>query len=285
MSKIVSLFKFILKIIFKNKFLLKAATHAYHKTNKLKGNFFYYEKNDLSFLLHRNETISNSIFLDGEFEFSKFKKSLKFIKKNKRTLFDVGANIGSITIPSLKQRLFKNVIAFEPNPESLKLLKVNILINNLENKVKLYDLALTNKKTKKTLKSDLKLNRGDNRLINEKKIGKNFFEVKTDLLDNFTLKYNKDNCLIKIDVQGEESIILFSSQKTLSKKIPIIIEFEPYNLKKNWKKYFVYIFKYYKYFYDLKSAENKKKTNTPDNLEELCQNYLNKKSFTDILFI
>ncbi len=284
MSKIVSLFKFILKIIFKNKFLLKAATHAYHKTNKLKGNFFYYEKNDLSFLLHRNETISNSIFLDGEFEFSKFKKSLKFIKK-KRTLFDVGANIGSITIPSLKQRLFKNVIAFEPNPESLKLLKVNILINNLENKVKLYDLALTNKKTKKTLKSDLKLNRGDNRLINEKKKGKNFFEVKTDLLDNFTLKYNKDNCLIKIDVQGEESIILFSSQKTLSKKIPIIIEFEPYNLKKNWKKYFVYIFKYYKYFYDLKSAENKKKTNTPDNLEELCQNYLNKKSFTDILFI
>ena len=265
--------------------MLKAATHAYHKTNKLKGNFFYYEKNDLSFLLHRNETISNSIFLDGEFEFSKFKKSLKFIKKNKRTLFDVGANIGSITIPSLKQRLFKNVIAFEPNPESLKLLKVNILINNLENKVKLYDLALTNKKTKKTLKSDLKLNRGDNRLINEKKIGKNFFEVKTDLLDNFTLKYNKDNCLIKIDVQGEESIILFSSQKTLSKKIPIIIEFEPYNLKKNWKKYFVYIFKYYKYFYDLKSAENKKKTNTPDNLEDLCQNYLNKKSFTDILFI
>ena len=285
MSKIVSLFKFFLNIISKNKFLLKAATHAYHKINKLKGNFFYYEKNDLSFLLHRNETISNSIFLDGEFEFSKFKKSLKFIKKNKRTLFDVGANIGSITIPSLRQRLFKNVIAFEPNPESLKLLKVNILINNLENKVKLYDLALTNKKTKKTLKSDLKLNRGDNRLINEKKIGKNFFEVKTDLLDNFTLKYNKDNCLIKIDVQGEESIILFSSQKTLSKKIPIIIEFEPLNLKKNWKKYFVYIFKYYKYFYDLKSTENKKKTNTPNNLEELCQNYLNKKSFTDILFI
>ena len=265
--------------------MLKAATHAYHKTNKLKGNFFYYEKNDLSFLLHRNETISNSIFLDGEFEFSKLKKSLKFIKKKKRTLFDVGANIGSITIPSLKQRLFKNVIAFEPNPESLKLLKVNILINNLENKVKLYDLALTNKKTKKTLKSDLKLNRGDNRLINENKIGKNFFEVKTDLLDNFTLKYNKDNSLIKIDVQGEESIILFSSQKTLSKKIPIIIEFEPLNLKKNWKKYFVYIFKYYKYFYDLKSTENKKKTNTPNNLEELCQNYLNKKSFTDILFI
>lgn len=238
MSKIVSLFKFFIKIISKNKFLLKAATHAYHKSNKLKGNFFYYEKNDLSFLLHRNETISNSIFLDGEFEFSKFKKSLKFIKKNKRTLFDVGANIGSITIPSLKQRLFKNVIAFEPNPESLKLLNVNILINNLEKKVKLYNLALTNKKTKKTLKSDLKLNRGDNRLINEKKIGKNFFEVKTDLLDNFTLKYNKDNCLIKIDVQGEESIILFSSQKTLSKKIPIIIEFEPLNLKKKLEKIF-----------------------------------------------
>tara|TARA_B100001057_G_scaffold421574_1_gene442613 strand:+ start:489 stop:956 length:468 start_codon:yes stop_codon:yes gene_type:complete len=155
----------------------------------------------------------------------------------------------------------------------------------LENKVKLYDVALTNKRTIKTLKSDLKLNRGDNRLINGKKIGKNFFRVKTDMLDNFTKKFNKKNSLIKVDVQGEESIILFASKKTLSKKIPIIIEFEPLNLKKNWKKYFIYIFKYYKYFYDLKDNNSAKKMNTLNNLNLLYQKYLNKKSFTDILFI
>ena len=58
-------------------------------------------------MLHRNETISNSIFLDGEFEFSKFKKSLKFIKKRKGHLIDVGANIGSISIPALKNNYLK----------------------------------------------------------------------------------------------------------------------------------------------------------------------------------
>ena len=239
----------------------------------------------MSFLLHRNETISNSIFLDGEFEFSKFIKALKFINKNDRTLIDVGANIGSITIPALKKNFFKNAIVFEPNPESLKLLKVNILINKLEKKVKLYDIALTNKKTIMTLKSDLKLNRGDNRLINTKKIGKNFFRVKTDLLDNFTQKFNRANSLIKIDVQGEESVILFSAKKTLSKKIPIIIEFEPSNLKKNWKKNFIHIFAYYKYFYDLKDPKPTKKINTSNNLEKLYQDYFDKKSFTDVLFI
>ena len=285
MSKTVSVFKFFLKIISKNQYLKKTAKYAYHKIYKLKGNFFYYEEKNLSFLLHRNETISNSIFLDDEFEFSKFIKSLKFIKNNNRTLIDVGANIGSITIPALKKNFFTNAIAFEPNPESFKLLKVNILINNLENKVKLYDVALTNKRTIKTLKSDLKLNRGDNRLINGKKIGKNFFRVKTDMLDNFTKKFNKKNSLIKVDVQGEESIILFASKKTLSKKIPIIIEFEPLNLKKNWKKYFIYIFKYYKYFYDLKDNNSAKKMNTLNNLNLLYQKYLNEKSFTDILFI
>lgn len=285
MRKLVSLFKFILKIILSNSYTLKAARYAYHKILKNKGNFFYYEKNGLSFVLHRNEIISNAIFLDGEFEFSKFIKSLKFIKKRKRTLIDVGANIGSITIPSLKNNFFKNALTFEPNPESLRLLKTNILINDLEKKVIIKEIALSNVKTSKTLKSDLTFNRGDNRLISKKKRGKNFFNVKTDILDNYTKNYNKDNCLIKIDVQGEESNILISSKKTLSKKIPIIIEFEPLNLKKDWKNCFKYIFKFYSFFYDLKETNTNKQPVSKDKLEQIFQEYLKKRSFTDLLFI
>ena len=70
MRKIVIILKFIIKIISQNSFLNKAVRIAFHKFYKNKGNFFYYENNKLSFLVHRNETISNSIFLDGEFEFS-----------------------------------------------------------------------------------------------------------------------------------------------------------------------------------------------------------------------
>ncbi len=285
MRKTVLIFKFILKLISQNLFLNKAARIAFHKFYKNKGNFFYYERNKLSFLLHRNETISNSIFLDGEFEFSKFIKSLKLIKKKKRTLIDIGANIGSITIPSLKKNFFESALVFEPNPESLRLLKSNILINNLENKINIKELALSDKKTFKTLHADLRLNRGNNKLIPQKKRGKNFFYVKTDILDNYTKSFDKNNCLIKIDVQGEESKILISSKNTLSKKIPIILEFEPSNLNKNWKKYFKYVFKFYKNFYDLKESKPVKKDLSSESLEKVYQTYFKKNSFTDLLFI
>ena len=93
-------------------------------------------------------------------------------------MIDVGANIGSITIPSLKENFFENALVFEPNPESLRLLKSNILINNLENKVNIKELALSDKKTFKTLHADLKLNRGDNKLIPQKKEEEIFFMLK-----------------------------------------------------------------------------------------------------------
>ena len=168
-KKLILLFKFLFKLIHTNKFISYCATQAFHKYFKDKGSFFYYEKDKLSFLLHRNETISNSIFLNDEFEFSKFSQSLNYIKKKKRTLIDIGANIGSITIPALKKNLFKDALIFEPNPESLRLLKVNLLINNLEKKVNLKEIALSNIKSLKTLKSDLAYNSGDNRLVSKKK--------------------------------------------------------------------------------------------------------------------
>ena len=286
MRKLVVIIKFFLKIISKFPLLTRATKYAFHKVYKNKGNFLYYEKNNLSFVLHRNETISNSIFLDDEFEFSKFLCAYKIIKKKKRTLIDIGANLGSISIPALKKNYFEKAILFEPNPESLRLLKINILINNLEEKAILNELALSNTKSSKILKSDLRFNRGDNRLISNRKIlAKNHYKVKTDLLDNYTSKYSKDNCFIKIDVQGEECNILISSKKTLSKKIPIMIEFEPKNLKKNWIKYYVYIIKYYEYVYDLKEKNLSKITNNKSNLENLFKTYEKKNSFTDLLFV
>ena len=133
--------------------------------------------------------------------------------------------------------------------------------------------------------ADLKLNRGDNKLIPQKKRGRNFFYVKTDILDNYTKNFDKNNCLIKIDVQGEESKILSSSKNTLSKQIPIVLEFEPSNLNKNWKKYFKYILKFYKNFYDLKELKPVKKNLSSENLEKVYQIYFKKNSFTDLLFI
>ena len=72
---------------------------------------------------------------------------------------------------------------------------------------------------------------------------------------------------------------------SLSKKIPIVLEFEPSNLNKNWKDYFKYVLKFYKNFYDLKELKPVKKDLSLESLEQVYQIYFKKNSFTDLLFI
>ena len=77
-----------------------------YRVFKSKGNYFFWEKDKIALIIHRNETISNSIFIDDEFEFSKFLKAVNILKKY-TTLIDIGANIGSISIPALKKVISK----------------------------------------------------------------------------------------------------------------------------------------------------------------------------------
>ena len=142
---IISIYKFFLIPISKSDYLSKAARTAFHRVFKSKGDYFFWEKDKIALILHRNETISNSIFIDDEFEFSKFLKAINILKKKYTTLIDIGANIGSISIPALKKNRFKNAMLFEPDPESLRLLKSNILINNLSNKIIFYSKVVHHK--------------------------------------------------------------------------------------------------------------------------------------------
>ena len=64
--------------------------------------------------------------------------------KNPKVILDIGANIGSFTI--VAARLFPNakVIAVEPEPSNIQLLKKNIAINNLTN-VEVVECAVSDK--------------------------------------------------------------------------------------------------------------------------------------------
>jgi FkbM family methyltransferase len=61
--------------------------------------------------------------------------------------------------------------------------------------------------------------------------------------------------LIKIDVQGHEGNILKKAKKTLTKKIPIMLEFEPVTMKKNWINDYKYLFMHYNFFYNMFGEE------------------------------
>ena len=222
---------------------------------------FFSDINDHKYLLPGSDLISKIMYIDGNFDYPILKNSLKFLeKKNSRTtLVNIGAHVGTTCIPAIKNKNFKKLIAFEPVKKSFRFLKANIFLNEIENKTKIYNLALSDKKKKLHLSERDKYNNGSTRVVAKNK--KNSEEVQSDILDNYTGNLNKNNSLIFIDAEGHEPYIFLGAKKTIQKKIPIIIEFYPELLDKNWIKNFSFAFKNYKYFYILQEKKLKRKFN------------------------
>ena len=211
-------------------------------------------------------------------------KSWKFWggrNKTRITFVNIGAHIGSICIPALKEKFFTNLIAFEPVKKNFRLLASNIYLNSLEDKSKLFNLAISNKKNKLKIKKFS--NSGDYRVVNKNQ--KNAEIVKSDILDNYTNNLNKNNTLIFMDVQGHEPMVFLGARKTIRKKIPIVFEFSPNLLKKNWINGFGLLLKNYKYFYNLSDPVKKFKFNRKRLIGLFNNLKLKKCDYTDLLIL
>jgi FkbM family methyltransferase len=150
-------------------------------------------------------------------------------------IIDVGANFGYHTL-FFSQHTKGNVYAFEPQKQNFRLLKQNIINNNVKNAV-LFNLACGDIETEIKIPlvtgyfNEIKyeINMGD---FTPNVIGNNniYSVVKSVILDNFS--FPKID-LIKIDVQGWEKKVLLGSLNLLQKDKPIlIVEFEGYHLQK-----------------------------------------------------
>ena len=271
----------------KNSNLQKAVQSAIYNTSK-NEKILFVNKSNTRFLLHSQDIVSKKIFIDYEFDYKIIKKALSLLgKKHKReTLINIGANIGSICIKSVKEKYFNSAIVFEPEEMNFKLLMSNVLINNLENKITVHKLALSNTKTILKLSLNKQSNLGDNRIINklnnQKKL--KIQKVKSDKLDNFISSQNKKNTLIFMDVQGHEPYVFVGAKKTLKKKIPIVFEFSPLLLDKNWNRNFYLLYKNYKYFYDLHDG-NKKRLLNKENIISLFNKLKVEKNYTDLMIV
>lgn len=171
--------------------------------------------------------------------FDKEADTLEWIKSFKKNciFFDIGANVGtysiyaSIIIPTIK------TYSFEPSFLNTKVLARNISINNLQKKIIIIQLPLSNKKNKIQLMSEATFEEGGS--FNAfgvnynsgnfiKKINR-YSILGTSLDDLISNKILPIPNYIKIDVDGIEHLILSGAKKFLkSKKIKsILIELFP----------------------------------------------------------
>lgn len=140
--------------------------------------------------------------------------------RNGTLALDCGANWGLYTL--LLSRLVGStgkVIAIEASPCILKILKRNISLNNIHN-VEIVGKALSNQKGFIQFNAGVGATTG--RIANDREQG-DMVEVPTTTIDE-VLKNQKGNVkLVKMDIEGAESLALLGASKTLSESRPVFI--------------------------------------------------------------
>lgn len=145
---------------------------------------------------------------------------------------DIGAHLGSTTIALAP--LFVEVFSFEPNDFNFRLLRANVVINNLEN-VHLFNCGLYSHPTSLFLSAQanqevpLSLNEQgdfDGHLASNlgaysfSEAGSGFFEHSARTLDSY--EFNNIS-FIKIDVQGADGEVLMGALQTIRRCRPVIV--------------------------------------------------------------
>ena len=164
--------------------------------------------------------ISTCLIIYGRYEEEELQCIKKILQKlKKKTIIDIGAHIGNHTI--FFSNYAKNVVSFEPNPFTYKLLKLNTENNK---NIKTFNLGVSNK-NRKVRMNFVKMNTGSNQ-IDKNKIKllseTNSFS-KLITLNKLKFIENMKISLIKLDIEKHEIFALKGMDKILIKNKPILI--------------------------------------------------------------
>ncbi len=157
---------------------------------------------------------------------------LKDLVRPNATVLDIGANAGLLTVPFAKAHVPEGrVIAFEPDANVCRQLRINAALNDLSNvliePVALQDdpsLAKLSLNVREALDGDGLLNKGISTIQSIGLHAKGTSVVAASTVD----KYVKNNKLgkvdfIKIDVEGAEYRVVKGARETIKRDHPIIL--------------------------------------------------------------
>lgn len=143
------------------------------------------------------------------------------------TFLDVGANIGQTTLAALRAG-FGSVLAFEPVVETFQLLRANLALNGVEDRVRTLQVALSDRSGSETI------------VLTPGKLGSAHLPVRAggesehpresvtlarldDLVSDGTLDPGSIG-LLWIDTEGHEAQVLGGAEQTLAHGFPVVAE-------------------------------------------------------------
>lgn len=174
---------------------------------------------ELKLLLDLRSMVDATIWKQGDWELESWRFLNEFIdcQNSKELMFiDVGAYFGLYSLKALNSGKFKTIHAFESDNFNYLQLQSNLLINNLNEKIRAYNIFLSSKcgKTKIESSANYAGNRGlaGSMSRNRKSIKS---DVSTKTLDCL-ISARKKTIFMKVDTEGNELSILRGSRRLLS---------------------------------------------------------------------
>ena len=146
---------------------------------------------------------------------------------------DIGANLGYFTcLLGTLATPSGRVLAVEPEPDNLALLKANVAVNALAEVVTIFPFALGSHETSATLNLYKNSNRGRHSMVAAGSGQQIVVPVKKlDSLVDQVFSSSEVIDFLKIDVEGYEPYVMQGSAETLCRVQSMVMEYAPYILR------------------------------------------------------
>jgi FkbM family methyltransferase len=188
-----------------------------------------------------DDEIGRTVFVRGEYERVYMKAALDYVRSaSGRELgpvfVDVGANIGISTLDALLHFGFEQAICFEPDGRNFRLLRLNLVLNDLEDRAIAQRVALSNADGQALLER-APANFGNSRLVTgdlaSGSEGPETEMVLTRRLDSLIeegLTTPEAIGLLWIDAQGHDPYVMEGARTALRSGFPVVVEYWPKGL-------------------------------------------------------
>lgn len=185
-----------------------------------------------------DQFVSTAVFADGRYadavELEAAVRTLRTSGYGERletggTFLDIGANIGTATVSALTRHGFREAIAIEPEPGNLALLRANVVLNDLDDRVRVIPAAVGERDGVAELLVNAD-NPGDHRVATGTTESGKTVSVVLRSVDSMVATGEIDPSevgLLWIDVQGFEPAVLRGASTLIDAGVPAVIEYSP----------------------------------------------------------
>ncbi|HEX4008899.1 MAG TPA: FkbM family methyltransferase [Solirubrobacteraceae bacterium] len=185
-----------------------------------------------------DDAVGRATFIHGGYDYETISTIIALLERavpgwpHGGVILEVGANIGTTTLMLARHA---DVIAFEPVPGNLEILRCNVVANQIDDRVTVRGVAVSDVAGFVTMELS-GANSGDHRVRLTDRNG-SLEEADRDTIRVPTIRLDDDIgdqpvALVWIDAQGHEAQILAGASRLLASGTPIVIEYWPYGLRR-----------------------------------------------------